>query len=794
MPPPPSDLQPFLELIDCGVVVHAPDGTITACNQRALEVLDLSRAQLLGSAPTDPRWRVTDGEGAVLSPDQHPASVTLRTGAAVRDQLIGVHRPTRGDACWLLVTALPQRRADGSLRAVVVTFADVSARVGAERRQRTEHELLSRILDTVLAGITVLDGEGRITFANRRAEAILGLTRAEIEGRTYRDPAWSLEAADGGPIAEPDLPFARLRDTKQPVAGVRHAIRWPDGRRRVLSVNGTPVLNAAGALESAVFAVHDHTELYENEQALDQARARLAVALEGAAMGVVEGELYPDGGADLQVDPGWLARTGAHSPTEVRRDIDGWLRFLNATAAARVREALRALTRAETDQLDVEFDFQDREGTERRFHLLGRTSPAGPGSGALRLSGVLREVTSEHAARAAAERDRARVAEIARLESLSLMAGGVAHEFNNLLVGILGGASSALDELERAHPVRETLELILSTAHRAAALTRQLLAYSGQGRFSMQPVQLAELIDEMRGVLGASDSRRGALELQVSRAPGPVEGDPAQLRQLTLNLALNAWEALPEAGGRVLVRVGWERLEPGQQPPGLLGPALPRPGLYQTLTVEDNGHGVQVEPMERIFEPFMTTRPGRHGLGLPAVLGVVRGHQGWIAVRGLHPGTAVTVGLPVQGTEPVTASQAPSRVLLVDDEEVVRRVSARILRRAGFEVEEAGDGAEALTLFCPNPDHFDVVLLDLVMPVMDGEATFTAIRQLRPRQPVLLMSGYSKADVVSRAVGTGLVGFLRKPFTSRDLVNAIKEVMDDAALQTAARASRAREE
>jgi CheY-like chemotaxis protein len=141
--------------------------------------------------------------------------------------------------------------------------------------------------------------------------------------------------------------------------------------------------------------------------------------------------------------------------------------------------------------------------------------------------------------------------------------------------------------------------------------------------------------------------------------------------------------------------------------------------------------------------------------------------------------------LPVAAPAPAAAPQGTVRVLLADDEEVVRRVSARILRRAGFEVEEACDGAEALQRFYAEPDHFDVVLLDLVMPVIDGEAAFVALRQLRPRQPVLLMSGYSKADVVSRAVGTGLVGFLRKPFTSKDLVNAIREVIDDAALHTA---------
>lgn len=784
MPQPPTDLQPFIELIDCGVVVHAADGTIFSCNQRALEMLGHSRAEVVGSVSADPRWAVIDEAGQVLPAEEHPSSITLRTGAPVRNKLLGVFRPTRGDWCWLLVTSMPQLREDGSLRAVVVTFAEVTARVHAEAALRTEHSLHALMMDTVLSGITLVDPDGLVIFANRRAEAILGLSRALIEGRRYDDPAWQIESPDGGPMLTEALPFVRVRDSLASVSDVRHAIRWPDGRRRVLSVNGAPVLRADGSLESLVFAIDDHTELYEKERALQQTSSRLSLALESAALAVVEGELSRHH-SDLRVDSGWMRRTGSPGPEATRRDIAGWLQHLHPGEAARVAAALDAVVQRSTDQVNIEFDFDDVHGEHHRFHLRGRATPSELDAETLRFSGVLREVTAEHAARAAAERDRARISEITRLESLALMAGGVAHEFNNLLVGILGGASSALDELERGHPVRETLELMLSTAHRAAALTRQLLAYSGQGRFSMQPLHLADLIEELRGMLGASDGRRGQLELQLRRGDQPVEGDPAQLRQLTLNLVLNAWEALPDQGGRVLVRVGQERLGPDQEPAGLLGPARPAPGVYQTLTVEDNGAGVDSAALERIFEPFYSTKSGRHGLGLPAVLGVVRGHGGWIAVSPLHPGTRVQVGLPVAAAAPPTSPPEALRVLLADDEEVVRRVSARILRRAGFEVEEVSDGAEALQRFYAEPDHFDVVLLDLVMPVIDGEAAFVALRQLRPRQPVLLMSGYSKADVVSRAVGTGLVGFLRKPFTSKELVNAIREVIDDAALHSA---------
>lgn len=785
MDPQPYLHQRLLELVDCGVVIHGLDGRIIGCNPRSWEVLGLTQAQLLGSASVDPRWNVVDERGAPLQGEQHPAMVALRTGQEVRGRMIGVFRPSTDDRVWLLVTACPKfGPPDGEMNSVVVTFTDVTAQQRAEQALRADHKLHREVMATVQAGITLLDRSGRIVFANPRAEAILGLSRSQIEGRRYDDPAWQIEALDGSPMPSAALPFAQVMARLAPVHDLMHALRWPDGRRRALHINGAPIFDEHGALAHLVFAIHDHTELHEKELAVQEATSRLSFAVAAAELGVIEGQLGPEGGS-VQIDPAWTAQHGA-----LRRpcSIPGWTAPLDPADEPKLKAALEALGRRAADRIDVELRFTDRSGAGRTARLMARAFALENDPERVRLAGVIRDVTVEHLARAAAEEERLRAAELNRLRSLSVMAGGVAHEFNNLLVSILAGASSALDELPEEAPARAMLELIAETGHRAAALTRQLLAYSGEGRFSVERLRLDQLLGGIADGIGPRVPPGTRVHLSTPPTTPEVEGDASQLRQAIFNVVINALEAIPAVGGELWLRL-WRLPAGAPVPAGIVGPPPEATGEQLVLDVEDNGEGVPAGLRETLFEPFTTTKAGRQGLGLPAALGVIRGHGGWMAVEHLGRGTRLRIGLPVCAPAPGPAPAGPVRVLLVDDEEMVRRVCARVLRRAEMTVVEAEHGAEALSLFHATPDAFDVVLLDLVMPVMDGEQTFLALRKLKPGLPVLLMSGYSRAELVSRAVGQGSCGFLAKPFTSRELVDAVREVLDDAALATATRSA-----
>ena len=374
-----------------------------------------------------------------------------------------------------------------------------------------------------------------------------------------------------------------------------------------------------------------------------------------------------------------------------------------------------------------------------------------------------------------------------QMEALGLLAGGIAHDFNNLLVGILGNASLASTELDVDSPIAPMLRDIEHSAQRAADLTRQLLAYAGKGRLIVRPVDLAGLVHEMRALLGTAISKRAQLDVSAEFEKAWVQADATQLRQVIINLITNASDALGGEGGHIALSTDVCDLagnallaRHGQTP-------LP-PGRYAVLEVSDTGRGMSTETYERIFDPFFTTKDTGHGLGLSATLGIIRGHGGIIQVES-SPGRGCTmrVVLPLV-SPPERPEHAPSSsaslgaggtALLVDDDDAVRNVARRALERAGFVVIEAVNGAEGVKRFEELGGDVSIVLLDLTMPVMNGEQAMALMRERDPDVRVLLSSGYNEQEITQRLADSQSVGFIQKPYTVRDLLSAVRSLIDE---------------
>jgi len=381
-----------------------------------------------------------------------------------------------------------------------------------------------------------------------------------------------------------------------------------------------------------------------------------------------------------------------------------------------------------------------------------------------------------------------RVLEAQKLESLGLLAGGIAHDFNNLLVGMLGNASLALAEIgEEPSALREHLARIESAAERASDLTRQMLAYSGRGRFVVEPVDLSEIVRDMAALLDVAVPKSAKLDLRLDKYLPAVDADVVQLRQVVMNLITNAVDALGDAPGQIRVTTRRFRVDEWFVTRTKVAAGELSPGEYVVLEVYDSGRGMDPEVVQRMFDPFFTTREEGHGLGLAAVLGIIRGHSGAIRVdSSAGQGTLVEAYFP-SGTHATSQSvptllafdEGPAgRVLVVDDEPAVRQLATIALERGGFSVSVAENGAEALEMFQDSPDEFGVILLDLTMPVMDGEETFRALRALRPGVRVLLSSGFNEREATSRFAGRGLAGFLQKPYRAQHLVSRVRELFE----------------
>jgi PAS domain S-box-containing protein len=379
-----------------------------------------------------------------------------------------------------------------------------------------------------------------------------------------------------------------------------------------------------------------------------------------------------------------------------------------------------------------------------------------------------------------------RVQEAQKFESLGVLAGGIAHRFNNLLVGVLGNASLAAMALPPESPARAALANLESSAQQIAELCRQMLAFSGRGRFVIQPLDLSALVAEMRPLLDVSVAHGAALRYDLAAAVPPAEADAAQIRQLIVNLVTNAAEALPESGGEVTLRT-WAL----QRAPAGVDELA---GGVVVLEVRDTGCGMDAATRARIFDPFFTTKFTGRGLGLAAVLGIVRGHRGAIEVDSAPgKGTSVRVYFPAvsapavgspQGAiqraplaVPVSSSPRGGAVLVVDDEETVRNVTRATLESRGYTVLSAAGGQEAVEIVRARGAEVALVLLDLVMPGLGGDEVYLCLREIRPDLPVLLVSGYDEREATARFAALGLPGFIQKPWQVPALLARVRGLL-----------------
>jgi signal transduction histidine kinase/ActR/RegA family two-component response regulator len=370
-----------------------------------------------------------------------------------------------------------------------------------------------------------------------------------------------------------------------------------------------------------------------------------------------------------------------------------------------------------------------------------------------------------------------------RLESLGVLAGGIAHDFNNLLTGVIGNASLLEERFPAGSRDSASVRSLLEAGEAMAKLTSQMLAYSGRGRFIIESLDLSQQVAVITALIQASIPKNVRLRLLLEEQLPRIEADASQLQQVIMNLVINAAEAIGNEQGTVEVSTLRRPMGAAELEANVTQQPIP-PGDYVAMVVRDTGAGMDEPTKSRIFDPFFTTKFAGRGLGLSAVLGIIRGHRGALMLES-HPGKGTTfrVYFPVSGQETDVAAvpaQLTTRgrgtVLVVDDEDLVRRTARLVLTSAGYEVVTATDGAGALTAYEAMPGQIDAVLLDMTMPVMSGEETLTRLLARWPQAAVIVTSGYGEQEA-QRRLGNRAIGFLQKPFTAAQLARKISEVL-----------------
>ena len=704
----------LFETMAQGVVYQAADGRIISANSAAERILGLTADQMRGRTSRDPRWRTIQENGEDFPGDQHPAMVALRTGRPVHSVIMGVLHPVRNEYRWILVEAVPEFRSGETVPfQVYTTFTDITD------RKRTEEELshrsasLSTLLDVSKSLAATLDLETVLQRTTDGVSELFGLNTSAV----YLLEGEKLRLGATTPPLPPDFPealrYASLADHPNIAKAVAtgELVVVPD----MLATDLTPA-------ERSVTETRDlRTVIFIPLVAGEKAIGTL----------IVGSMTTPRAVDQVEID---LCRTLANI---VSLTVENARLYLSGRHYA----------------VELEQQILDRKRAEQEHLELER-----------------------------------RLLHAQKLESLGILAGGIAHDFNNLLMAILGNLDLALRKLPQESSARANIEQSMQAARRATDLTRQMLAYSGKGMFVVKALDLNTLVEEHAHLFRSSVARTTALDLRLGSSLPTFDADAGQIQQVIMNLLTNASESLDEKPGTIIITTGAQACD-DQCLRNSRVETTPPAGRFVFLEVSDTGCGMDEETQQHLFVPFFSTKAKGRGLGMSAILGIVRGHGGALFVQS-QPGRGTTIRIlfPVTREERPVAHEAPAAtasrsrspslrgtVLLAEDEDIVREVCAEMLMSSGMEVLTAVDGQDAVDVFRKNADRISHVILDLSMPRMDGVTALGEMRRIRPGVKIILCSGYDKQDSIRRLSGTEVAGFIQKPYTLENLLEALEQ-------------------
>lgn len=652
-----------------------------------------------------------------------------------------------------------------------------------------ELKIYRQLVELIEDWIWEVNAQGVYTFASPVVKKLLGYTPEEIIGKTPFDLMPEKEAERVGKI------FGEIVADARPFKELVNVNLHKNGHEVVLETSGSPFFNPDGSLAGYRGVDRDITQRMRIEKALRESEQNYQHLVENAQ------ELIWKCDADgrfTYLNPAWENTHGYTVEELLGRPFTD---LQTPERAALDKEEFASHLQGGSVK-NYETEHVAKDG--RTINLIFNAVPLLDYNGnIIGTQGTAMDVTKLKQALREQAQTREKLFQAQKLESLGLMAGSIAHDFNNLLLVILGDLEMAKGSLPDLSPALSRIEEAEHAANKATALTQQMLLYSGRGVVRVENVDLNELVEQNRSMFRAVIKRSIDLRVQVHRGLPAIRADIAQMQQLVMNLVMNAAEAIGEKEGVIQLSTGVELCDEECLETSVLHEKA-QPGQFVSLEVQDNGEGMGKDTLLHLFDPFFTTKEKGRGLGLSAVLGIIRKHEGALFVKSTQgEGSSFKVLLPVNRpaskddagsdltagsrgafssegavvvAEAVPLSVEGKRVLLVDDEDMVRNVCQRMLEQLGTEVYTAVDGVNAIEVFEQLGRQVDLVIMDLSMPRMDGVEACKLIRQMKKDVPIIMASGYYDDLASARQLSDEAVKFIQKPYTS----NTIREAVSSA--------------
>ena len=679
-----------------------------------------------------------------------------------------------GSVHWLMWEVRPWRDSNGDIGGIVIFTENITERKRREKELERLFEQNKRILDAAGEGIVGLDGKGRTTFANRAALEILGYESHELIGASLHELTHH-HRSDGRPYPEGECPTYSTLKAGVPVR-IRDEMLWrKDGTGFPAAYSATPIVED-GKVSGAVVTFRDITLRMKALDALRESEEKYRNIFENAVEGIFQ---TTSEGRFVSVNPTLANMCGFKSPGDMVSsvvDIANQI-YINPESRAQFKTIL------ETDGIARNFETQIRRTDGRLLWVSINARAVRDGHGNLLCyEGTIEDISERKRLEEERAMAESQLRQAQKLEALGTLAGGVAHDFNNILSIIMGYAELSRMDAEPGSGISQNLQEILTASARARELVKQILAFSRRSEHQKLSLRLDVIVKEAMKILRPSLPSTIEIKTEVL-GKSTVLADPTQMHQVLMNLCTNAAHSMRDNGGVLEVRLrdivlAAEDIRPLENL---------KPGRYIELTVKDTGHGVDPGIIGSIFDPFFTTKELGEGtgLGLSVVHGIVKSYAGAINVEStVGKGTAFTVLIPAIETATernVEATAAPlsrgqERVLVVDDEPALAEMVRTMLARLGYEAVSCTNGTEALKTF--KEKSFDLVVTDMTMPHLTGEDLAGEIYKLRPEVPVILMTGFSEKIDAEKAKRLGIKGFLMKPVVMNNLAALIRRLVE----------------
>ena len=747
-------LQTVVDALPEQLMVINPNYTVALANRTALAI------NRLASLPEGTHChKISHKSDAPCSGSEHPCPLKTVLQSGRQTTMEHEHTDAEGNPTVVEIVATPIFDDAGTVCQVIESSRDITLRRHAEERIRLSEERYRTILETIEEGYFEISLAGDFTFVNAAMSRILGYERERLIGMNNRD------------YASPEVAAAMYRHFKaiynggapSPIATFE--IIPHDQKLRVMELTAALLRDSDGTPSGFRGLARDVTELAIAQKALEESEERYR----NLADLTLEGICLNDKSVIIDVNEAFARMFGYRSDELVGMDA------VEHLIAPESRASVVRTVGNESSEVYEAIGVR-KDGSRFPIEIEGRM---------VRYKGKRVRVAS---LRDVTERKRAeqRLAMLHKMQAIGTLASGIAHDFNNILSAIMGNTEMCLLEVNREHKMTSRLDNILRASHRARELVAQILNFSRSEEVDARPIRIGPIIKETFKLLRSSIPTTIDMVADIEQDTGQVRADATHIHQILMNLCTNAAHAMRADGGTLTIALANVEIDTGFG----TGMAQVMPGSYVRLQVSDTGHGMAPETVNRIFEPYFTTKPKDEGtgLGLFMVQGIVQQHNGWMDVTS-RPGEGSTFSIffpkitQQQGATPTVAAQSlptgTETILIVDDDEHLVEMTSEMLGGLGYRVIPAKPPQQALQMFTEIPNRFDLVFTDQTMPGMTGAKLIRLLREHRPDLPAIVCTGFSESMDAETARDACIDGFLMKPMEMSDLARLIRRVIDN---------------